>query len=320
LPPYLRTLRACLAVLGCALATGFVWAAEGLTTQFSAELGAGFESQTSPLVQLSPTGSLIYLEGLQRLQGRHVSSAFQGFVATTPASGVSASLGMDVSVKRSPDNADLDLYHYALQPALHLPLAGNSVGLGAGFAQIGLAGQLFRSARSLQLDWTAADPQGHWAVMVDRADRAHRPELSDLDACVYTLMLQRHQLRPLSWLTDLDLGMHLGRERSASGFAELSSRSLALQVSVRGLLASAQWSVGGVLNHVRFDASALADEPARSDRSVGLDLSVELPVGKTLPSGGQVLRLAYNLGRNHSNTRLYENQYQQLVASLRLNW
>ena len=320
----MRALRICLAGMGCILATGLASAAEGLTSNFSADIGAGVESQSSPLVQLSPTGSLIYLEGLQRLRGSHVSSALQGFVATPPAAGVSASLGLDVSVKHSPDNADLHFYSYSLQPALHLPWGGHSLGLGAGFTQIGLAGQVFRRARSLQADWTAVDPDGHWAVMADLAGWRHRPDLTDLDARSSTLMLQRHQTRrharDFAGLQSIEVGLQLGRERNTGGFAELSSRSAALQLSFRGRLAPVDWAVGGVVNHVRFDASAFADEPVRRDRGVALDMSVELPLGMPALGARQTLRLAYNRSRNHSSTRLFENQYQQLSAGLRLNW
>lgn len=278
----------------------------------SLELGLGHEAQSSPLFQMSPQSTVVYLPGQQRLRGAHVQTRVQGFAEQALEGSLSASVAADASLKHAPQTPDLDVSSLSLQPTLHLALPGASLGWGLNLQRMNVARQHFRDVRSIVGSWTRLDGKNHWAVVAETGHYRHRGALSDLDARASSLVLQRHLGEPLPGIEGLDLAFIAGRERNDRGFRELSHRSAMLTATVQWNALGAHWSAGGGWQRVKFDDTAFAEEPVRRDRTTSVDLGAQWPLSDRL-----WLNLELNDVRNTSTTRLYGNHYRQFSVSLR---
>jgi hypothetical protein len=281
-------------------------------SRISVEIGVGHESQSAPLIQISPESTVIYLPGLQRLGGSHVRTSVQGFAGAPVGGDVSATVSGDATLKHSPGSPDLDFLSLSLQPMLHLPVGAASVGVGLNLQRMDVARQHFRTTRGVQANWTLPASNGLWAVVADAGRYRHPGDLADLDARAVSLVLQRQFTRPLPGLDGADVSAIVGRERNGRGFRELSHRSAMLSASAQWTWLGAGWSAGGSLRRARFDDTAFDGEPPRDDRTTLFDLSAQWPL-----SPRQSLRVEFNDVRNASNARLYDNRYRQLAVALR---
>lgn len=313
--PLRHAWRGALAALGLLMGP-VVCAQPAVGTQISTELGFGYESQTAPLVRISPQGTFINVDGLQRLGGAHVRAGAQGFANWTLAQDWSVSLAGDADFKRAPTARDLDLAMLSVQPALHWALAFSSLGWGLNAQHIRVAGQPFRDVRGVQMDWTRAQPDGNqWTLIAEVARYRHRGELRDLDAGATSLVVQRHWVNPWVGPESLDLAAHVLRERNDSGHAELSYRGAMLSATLQWQWLGTSWSAGSAWQRVRFDDTVFAQEPTRFDRMLSWDLAAERAL-----SAQHTLRVDYSSVRNDSSTPLYNNRYQQLTVTLHTSW
>ena len=285
-------------------------------SQFSAELGWGYESQTAPLIRLSPQGEFISIEGLQRLHGAHASVGVQGFTNCTLGNAWNVSLAGNALVKRAPHAPDFDFTMASFQPAFHRSVGSASVGWGLSLQQITVAGRPFRETRSTQLDWTLPYSDGsHWAFVADLGKNSHPEEIKDLDATTLSLMLQRHWEKPHPALESFDIAIYAARESNVHGFEELSHKSAMVSTSMQWSWGDFNWAAGATWQTTQFDASLFPDEPARIDHSAGVDLSVERAL-----SARQTLRLEYSSVRSESTSPLFDNHFQQVALKLRSSW
>lgn len=285
-------------------------------SQFSTEVGWGYESQTAPLLRLSAQGEFISIDGLQRLHGPHASVGVQGFTNWNAGDAWNVSLAANALVKRSPASPDFDFSMGSLQPALHIPIGASSVGWGITLQQINVAGRPFRESSATQWDWTLPYADGsHWAFVADWGRNRHPQELSDLDANTLSLMLQRHWNNPVPALQSVDVALFSAREHNAHGFDELSHRSAMLSASMQWSWGSTNWSIGANWSTTRFDASVFPDTPERVDQSSGVDVAVERAL-----TARQTVLLEYSSVRNHSTIAMFDNHYQQVALKLRSSW
>lgn len=285
------------------------------STQWSFEAGIGHESQSSPLFQISQQSTVIYIDGLQRLKGAHARASVQGSSNWTLAHGVGLSLNASALVKRSRETPDFDFSSASLQPGLHVPIPGASLGVGLNLQTMDVAGRHFRHSQGIQFSWTRAQPSGLWAVMADVTEQRHAPALADLDATSSTVVLQRHWNNPSALISGVDLSAIVGREKNRRGIAELSNSSVMFHAAMQWQWLGAKWSLGQAFRRAHFDGVAFEGEVPRQDQTRMLDIGVELPVGPE-----QTLRLEFNDVRNVSSTRLYANHYQQWLMALRTSW
>lgn len=282
-----------------------------------AEVGWGYESQTSPLVQLSPQGTLIFLEGRRRLAGSHWRANISGMRDWELLGEVRLALAGDLHVKRSPRTPDFDFLNASFSPALRTSMdEWGNIGVGSHWQHIDVAGAHFRNVQSLQIDWTYADREGgHWVIMADVGKNRHRGELTDLDSTSATLLLQRHAQTPLPGIDAADLELYLVREHNDRGFPELSSRSHLLHVSLEREWLGVTWSAGLAWQQARFDQTVLPTMPVRRDEAWTIELAAALALAP-----GRTLRVDYVDVRNESNVALYQNRYRQLSVALQLTW
>ncbi len=287
-------------------------AASDSHAQISLDVGIGHESQTSPLFQISPESTILYIGGLQRLRGSHVRTSLQGATDWSLGDGLSVSLAGDVTVKRSPQTPDLDFMSLSVQPALHQLVGDSSIGVGLNLQRIDVAGAHFRDSHGLQLSWTRPDGKNLWSLLADYGVNRHKGDLDTLDGSSASIVLQRQIAEALPGIDSIDLTAILGRERNTRGFRELSDRNALLSAQVQWSGLGATWTVGRSWRRARFDETVFPTEPPRQDRTSMLDLAAEWPL-----TGSISLRIEVNDVRNESTTRLYENHYQQIAAALR---
>lgn len=289
---------------------------EPLSAQVSTETGFGYETQTSPLIRISPEGELISIDGLQRLKASSVRVGVQGFTNWQLGGGWGLSVAGDISQKRSPGTPDFNFGMVSVQPALQVAIGPGSLGWGLDWQHIDVAGSSFRSARAMQMNWTQSGSDGSlWAVVAEVGSNRHFGEISDLDAHTASLMLQRHLAEPGAGLESVDFSAYVSRERNDRNFGELSYRSLMLTAALQWKWLGVDWSAGTSLQKMRFDDTAVATDPLRIDRSVGIDLSAEIDI-----SPRNTLRVEYSRVRSISTNALYDNAYQQVAIKLQSSW
>jgi hypothetical protein len=311
----LSLLRACAAAIALLVAQA-AQADEPAPSQISTEVGFGYETQTSPLIRISPEGELISIDGLQRLKASSMRVGMQGFTNWQLSRGWGLSLAGDISQKRSPDNPDFNFGMVSFQPALHVAVGPGSVGWGLNWQHIDVAGASFRETGAVQMDWTQSGPDGSlWAVVAELGSNRHFGELSDLDAHTASLVVQRHLAKPGAGLESADFSAYVSRERNDHGFGELSYRSVMLTGSLQWQWQGVNWSAGTSLQKMQFDDVTMAADPLRVDRSVGVDLSAELDI-----TPKHTLRVEYSRVRSVSTNAMYDNAYQQMAVKLNTAW
>lgn len=307
--------RACQAALGL-LACSATWADATPPSRFSTEIGVGHEIQSSPLIRLSPQGNLLSVEGMQQLSNSNLQASVQGFDNWQLGNGLELALSADAHQKRVAGASDADFGNFSVHPAVHWARTWGTLGWGLSYQQMQVGRRPFRTVRSTQLDWTFADATGnHWALIAEAGYNQHPEEFADLDAHTASLVMQRHIAHPVAGLESLEISAYLNHEKNARDIDELSSHSVMLVSSISWIWRGLTLSAGVSLQETQFAEQPFAQDPARTDRAVGLDLSVEHEF-----SPRHTLRLEYNHVRNHSNIELYENQNQQMAIKLRSSW
>ena len=285
------------------------------STSFSASAGLGHESQTSPLFQLSPESTVVYLGGLQRLHGSHVRGTAQAFTDVSLGKGLSASISADATVKRALQNPDLDFSMLSVQPMLHIPLTGAGLGLGLNLMRLYVARRHFRDAQSVQATWFRPDEANLWSGVIETGTYRHQGDLTALNARASSAVLQRQIDQPLKGLSKLDISVIVGRERNDQGLRELSNRSAMLNASVQWRALGAQWTLGRGWRQAWFDDTAFVGEPVRQDRAISTDVGASWKLSER-----HTLLVDINDVRNVSTTRLYDNHYRQISSSVRFAW
>jgi hypothetical protein len=298
--------------LGAWLVSTLVLAQPTPSTHFQVDVGIGNESQTSPLFQVSPESNIIYQDGVDRLSGSHLRTALQGTAEWAWRDGIVTSLAGDATFKRSPGTPGFDFGSISLQPSVHLPLRGTSVGLGLNLQGLDVAGQHFRDVAGIQANWTRSDGDHLWGVVVDASTYRHSGDLTAMDAVASSVVVLRQIRNPLPGIDGIDFSGIVGREESLRGLGELSSRSAMLTVLVRWNWFGADWSLGRGWREAVFDDTAFPGEPIREDHTAMLDLALQWPL-----SADRSVRFEFNEAHNTSTTRLYDNTYRQFSVTLR---
>lgn len=284
-------------------------------SEFTTEVGFGYESQTSALLRLSPQGELISVEGLQRLGGSHARIGIQGHSHWQWGDGWGLSLSADANYKRAPGSPDFDFSLVSVQPEVHLATLLGSVGWGLTLQRMEVAGRPFRDVTGMQVNWTLVDEHGSmWSLVADTTSNRH-VEFSDLDATGTSLSIQRRWDKPFGALESVDLTLYLSRERNSQGFDELSYRNVMMSASTEWRMLDLTWSVGASVQSIHFDDSAFSDGIARVDQSAGFECSVEHEL-----TPKSALRLEYSSVRSTSSVAMYDNSYQQIAMKFRTSW
>ncbi len=284
--------------------------------QISSEAGVGYESQTSPLIRLSPQGELISLDGLQRLGGTSYRIGLQTFANWQLGNNWGASLAADFSQKKLPTAPDFDFGMASIQPSMHMAVGTASVGWGGTLQRIDVGGRAFREVRGAQLTWTLPQANANlWMAIADLGSNRHSEAFSDLDSSTASVTVQRHVARPLSGLEGMDIAAFVARERNEKGFVELSHTSAMLSTSIQWQWQDILWTTGASLQQVRFDGTAFAAEPLRMDRATGIELAAEHKLSRRT-----TVRIEYSEVRNVSSIPLYDNSFQQFGVKFRTTW
>ena len=300
----------------CLLLCSGAYAQDTAPAQLSTEIGFGAEHQTSALVRLSPQGELISIDGQRQLASSHLRLGVQGFANWQLGDALSMTFAGDASQKRTPATSEFDFASASLQPSLHLATPMGSLGWGLTLQRIDVAGSTLRDVRGTQLDWTVVEADGSlWATLVEFSGNRHPEAYADLDGSTTSVMLQRRLVQPGAGLEALDFTAYLARQRNHRGFDELSYRSAMLSATLQWRWGHWDWSAGTSLQTVQFDASAFAQDAARVDRAISLDLALEHEL-----TPRQALRLEHSAARSVSTQALYDNVYQQVAIKLRTTW
>lgn len=277
------------------------------------EMGVGGESQSSPLVRLSPQGALIELPGLMRARSNHGRLGLQGLREWSASPGNAFTLAGSALLQRADGQRDFDLGMATLQPAWQRATPLGSFSVGWQWQRIDLAGRRFRRAAGPQITWTrAGDGTAFETLILDAARLSHAPALRDLDAESLTLS---GQARRGSESLSVDLGLVLGRERNRRGLPELSYEMALVQASVQARLAGATLGLGLARQGVRYQASAFDALPPRRDRAWMVDASVTLDAGADWQWRASA---AWQL--NRSNARLYDQRHLQWGLAALGSW
>ena len=279
-------------------------------------VGVGYESQTSPLVRLSPEGTLVLIDGLARLAGSHVRVGIGGMVDHGLGQAWRLALGGDVQVKRSPSTRDLDFMTASTNAMLRRPSDAGIFGIGPSLQRIWVAGSRFRDATGVLADWTlGADDGSHWMASCDLSSNRHPGDYADFDSRSASAVLRRHVAKPIAQLDALDIEIAAMRESNRRRFAELSSWSGLIRAGVERNLWSVDWSAEVSLQRAWFDDAPLASLPARRDRGITFQFAADRKLSSALN-----LRVEFTASRNRANVPIYNYRYRQTTLALVSNW
>lgn len=282
---------------------------------YSLDVGWGYERQSSPLFQVTPDSTLVYLDGLQRLKGSHISSGLQGFQGLNFSNGMSISLSESATIKHSDQTPDLDFSLFSLTPAISWSVDENSYSLGGNFQRMSVAGKHFRDIQNIQADWTQSHGENLWAIFTEVGTYRHPDEFQSLDSNNHSATLQRNIASPVENIDVLELTTMYSREKNANGFDDLSSRRVMLYGAIVFDLFGGSWSAGYGQVHTKFDDIAFSGEPDRLDRTKIADLSATYEISEDILFKAELNRI-----KNDSTTHLYDNHYDQLSLSIYTSW
>jgi len=275
----------------------------------------GYEAQASPVYQITPTGNIVYLNGLQAQNAFNARIGVQASAQRDLGRGVTAELAVDATLKNAPAALDTNFTSASFQPSVHRAWGAAQVGAGLSFQHFDVAGKPFRDTQGVSFNWTLPSPTGLWGAVADVSYYRHAPEWTTLDATSQSVVLIRQMRQPGAGLDSLDFSAIVGKEINKQGIPELSSRNAMLSATLRWSGVGADWSLGQAYREARFDDAAFVNEPARIDRTSMTDVSAQWPL-----SARHALRFEYNAVRNASNTRLYDSSFEQYSVSLRSTW
>lgn len=293
------------------------WAeADASPAQWSSEVGLAYETQTSPLLRLSPQGELISIDGLERLGGANLQASLQGLASWQWGGVWGASMALDMNQKRSPRTPDFDFGMVSVQPSIHRIFGAGTLDWGLNAQRLEVAGRPFREVRGTQFAWTRANADGrHQTLMADLNVNRHTEGLADLDSTAASVTLQQHLPKPLTGLDAMDLSLIMAGEHNDRGVVELSHRSGMVTANAQWSWKGLAWAAGASFQHIQFDGQALDTTSLRVDRAVGWELAAEIDL-----SPRNSLRLGYSEIRNVSTLSLYDNRFQSLAVRLRTTW
>lgn len=286
-------------------------AAPTVSRSLSLATAMGHESQTSPLFQVTPDSTLVYLDGLERLEGSYASTYLQGFGAVSFDEGTSLSVAGAISEKRAPQSPDLDFRLLSLTPSVSWPALQGNINLGIDMQHLFVARQGFRTVRGLQADWTHIDGKEMWALLGEVGTFRHPQDLQALDADFQTVILQHNTALAWQAFHPLEMTALYSRESNAAGYAELSSRKGMLYAAIHWDLMNLQWMLGTGAVRGTFDEVSFAGEPERRDNTTFADISASYEFSKT-----STVKLEFNNVRNDSTTHLYDNRYDNITLSV----
>jgi hypothetical protein len=289
--------------------------AAAAAAEINTEMGLGSEAQSSPLFRLSPVGTPIYLEGLQRLRSEHLMASASLNWLFEPWQTVHVSVAASAMGKRAPKQPDFDFSVLSAQPTMHWALEGLSLGTGPSWQSIRVAGRRFRDTPGWQISITRPQDQDLLNLIVERGHYRHSSEWQDLNAQATTALLQWQRSFKNSPVETAQLMLHFGQDSNLHGLDELSQRSRALQWGADGQVAGLSWGFLGSWQRSRFRASAFEGDAPRRDRSWTLDASISRQLDTK-----HALKVGLSHSRNHSSVALYDQRYRQLTCSITSHW
>lgn len=285
-------------------------------TQISTEFGIGYESQSSPLVRISPEGTLINLSGKQNINSHYVRANIQGYSSWGMGEGWGVAAAGAATFKQAPNEKNFDFNSMSIQPSLYMAIGSASLGWGVALERLSVADKHFRDVVATQLNWTLADPaENIWALVGEFAENQHVETFSELNSNSTSLILQRHLNKPFNGIDGLDFNAYLERDRNKKGFDDLSYRNMMLTTSVQWRWLNIAWTASSTWQKTKFDAISFEQEPTRIDKSVGLGLTAEHEL-----STNNTLRVSYNNVHSVSTTTMFNNHYQQLEITICKTW
>lgn len=289
-----------------------VRAEQGLDRHFAADVGIGSETQSSPLFQISPESTILYLPGRQSLKNTHEQLNIQGSVDAPLDQGWSFTLAANGQFKRAFGAPDMNFSATSVSPSVHKSIGTASVGAALSQQILTVGGQRFRTVHGVQWDWTLPQEQSLWAIVGGLSLNKHPSDLSALDSREWSLVVIRQYQKPFSGIDGIDLTSIVGREKNRWGYAELSSHSFMASGAVRWSWLGLDWSLTHSWRHAWFQGSPFPMEPIRRDRTAMADFSVEKKWGQ-----GKFVRAEWNLAHNSSSIRLYNNHYRKAFVGYR---
>ena len=315
-----RVIRLALLGLMAGLASVAAQAApqEGAQSEspFSVQAGVGYETSTSPFLNISDDGQFLTVNGSQRVSGAYAREAFSG-MGNWQAGNVFVAWAANVDNKHSPSSPELDFLSAIGNLTLGIPVSATAtVGANASMQKLWVAGDHFRDVRSLNLNWSLGQPDGgFWTADVGVTRKRHPGIYVDMDSQVLSFSLHRHQPVHQMGLDHLDIDFSVEREKNAHGYADLSQRRAYVKVGGESKMGRATFSAGVLVAVAQYDESALPGMPARRDRLLSYDAGVEWAL-----KPGQTMALDVAYAVNKANSAVFDNSYRNVMLTWGLVW
>lgn len=293
-----------------------VFCANGHAAQVNASLISGYEKITSPLVRIDFNGSLILVEGLNRLEGRYNqlnASVFNNWVVTDNL-GFNASA--NTNIKQAPDNKDLNYSQITLDGTFRKKIDDFSLGMGASVQRIWIANSTFRDSASLQSDLTYIRPDGGFTnVNVSVAKSFFVEDFDFFDNKSATISMAHHSKDVGLGFSALDLQLSATRQKNVRESDDLSNFSYFGRASLDRKMLGLTWSVGASVTNSYFDEPFFDGFAKRADSYVSYEFGVEREFSNKLR-----MSLDFNKAKNSSNLALFESNFRAVSFSLNYNF
>ena len=283
---------------------------------FSVQASVGYESSTSPFLNISDDGQFLMVNGLQSVSGAYAREAFSG-MGNWQAGNVFVAWAANLDNKHSPSSPELDFLSAIGNLTLGIPVSARvTVGANASIQKLWVAGDHFRDVQTLNLNWSLGQPDGgFWTADMGVTRNRHPGIYVDMDSQVLSVSLHRRQPVHQMGLDHLDVDFSMEREKNAHDYADLSQRRAYVKVGGESKMGRATFSAGVLAAFSRYDESALPGMPARRDHLLSWDAGVEweINLGHTV-----ALDVAYAV--NKANSAVFENSYRNVMLTWGLAW
>ncbi len=284
-------------------------------TTFLAELSAGYEHYSSPLVRLSDEGPLVLVEGRSKLVGHYVGTTISASHMVNFAGQQSLQVNAALRDRNFRHADDLNFRQGNVDVLYRRPVGTASAGIGAGVQRIAVGGQHFRQRVALQADLFFQHGQdGFTSIVIDQGDNRHAFDNRDLDASAGLALVRRQFTNPRHGIDEFAIEAGVGRERNIRGNHDLSNRQLHLRMNMDWHTPGLRWTLALMLQRSQFESALLPGMPARLDRLASLDLGVEYAINTHA-----AIRADWSQMINKANTALYESRYRGGSVTLLLN-
>jgi hypothetical protein len=283
---------------------------------FTAQVGWGHESSTSPFLSLSDDGLFLIANGNTRTSGNYVRGAFSGMGDVHLGESL---LGWAVNLdhKHSPATPALDFSMAMGNLTFGIPVSSTTtVGAGLGLQRMWVAGDLFRDVTTWSINASLGQPDGGvWVADMSFANNRHPSTYIDMNSRVLSVSLHRRQ--PLAWLgiEAVEMGVGYDREINEQGLDDLSQRRTYAHISAERKAGAMTLSAGLMAAFSRYDDTAMLGAPARRDRLVSWDVGVEWDMGS-----GHTLAIDAAYAVSKANSNLFDNSYRNLMLSWGVVW